>query len=156
MLQQVELAAQLESVRTVVAAARDVATELEKAAMRERFARVMRNLEMMETRYNVGLENQQSLADAIAAAVESLRLAADRNAASGTAMSDADLIAALRNAPNIRPDRARADALLAISGRHALSPEMVALYVAAANSISTESERARVFVQRILVKGLAR
>jgi hypothetical protein len=156
MLQQVELAAQLESVRTVVAAARDVATELEKAAMRERFARVMRNLEMMETRYNVGLENQQSLADAIAAAVESLRLAADRNAASGTAMSDADLIAALRNAPNIRPDRARADALLAISGRHALSPEMVALYVAAANSISTESERTRVFVQRILVKGLAR
>jgi len=68
-------------------------------------------------------------------------------------MSDADLMAALRRAATITPDRARTDALLALSARHALSPEMVTLYVAAANGLSSDAERARVFAQPIRLKG---
>jgi TonB family protein len=68
------------------------------------------------------------------------------------ALPDADLIAALKNAATMPDDTKRADMLLLLARGNAFTPEMVALYVAAANGITSETERARVFAQPIRIK----
>ncbi len=68
------------------------------------------------------------------------------------ALSDADLIAALKNAAAMPDDTERADMLLLLTRGYAFTPEMVAIYVAAANGITSDAERARVFAQPIRVK----
>jgi beta-lactamase regulating signal transducer with metallopeptidase domain len=67
-------------------------------------------------------------------------------------LSDTGLLAALKNATNIASDVDRADGLVMLAQKYALTPEMVSAYVAAANSIKTKSERDRVFAQSIRVK----
>ncbi len=131
------------------------ASAADMAAVRERFFAAMRSLQIVETRFANGLVTIGELNDAMRAALDALRVAptAATVPATGAPMSDTDLIAALRSASAIVSDTVRADTLLALSGRYALSPEMVALYVAAANGIESESERARVFAQPIRIKG---
>lgn len=69
------------------------------------------------------------------------------------AYTDVELRDALKAAATMSPDSTRADLLLTLSGRYAFTPDMVALYVAAANGIVSDSDRARVFAQPIRVKG---
>ena len=71
---------------------------------------------------------------------------------SSSALTDAELTTALKNAATIGPDAARADALLALAQQYAFTPDMVALYVAAAKGIASDADRARVFAQPIRVK----
>jgi hypothetical protein len=135
----------------------------------------VRNLDAVESRFANGLETTKALVDAYVAAAESLKDAGNipfRIAAtSGTSAdvrfvprsgtnttepggySDADLTAALKNAAIMSPDTGRADMLVALAQRYAFTPEMVALYVAAANGIASDPDRARVFAQPIRVKG---
>jgi beta-lactamase regulating signal transducer with metallopeptidase domain len=139
------------------------ASTADMPAVRLRFAAALAHLNFVETRFDVGMATTQDLDDAMGAAVGVLvdapvsRLLAERSIISvergTTGTGDADVIFAIRQASTIAPDKARADALLALAARHAFSPEMVALYVAAANGINSAAERDRVFAQPILVKG---
>jgi hypothetical protein len=71
-------------------------------------------------------------------------------------MTDASLIAALKGAAAIMPDVNRANALIALAQRNAMTPEMVSLYVAAAVGITSDAERARAFGQPVRLKPPAR
>ena len=72
------------------------------------------------------------------------------------AMTDAALVAALKDAAAIASDTDRANTLIALARRNAMTPEMVALYVTAASGIATEADRARAFAQAIRVKSPGR
>jgi hypothetical protein len=71
-------------------------------------------------------------------------------------MTDASLIDALKGAAAIMPDVNRANALIALAQRHAMTPEMVSLYVTAAGGITSDAERARAFGQPVRLKLPAR
>jgi beta-lactamase regulating signal transducer with metallopeptidase domain len=84
--------------------------------------------------------------------VQNIINSVDRPGQGETPMTDAGLIAALKSATALTSDTERANALITLARRNAMTPEMVALYVAAANGIKDESDKARVFAQAIRVK----
>src|SRR5678816_3309521 len=135
-------------------------TEAEMTAIRTRWRTALRNIEAAVVRFDNGLLTWQDMHETLMAAASAatgtfpIRLPAGDTAQvrfvtrSGTntaTYSDAELIDALKAAATMSPDSARADALLSLAQRYAFTPDMVALYVAAANGIVSDSERARVF-----------
>ena len=124
------------------------------ADVKQRFADAMHDLAVVETQFSVGLSNPRLVDAALMTAAAVLRDPVRKLPAPewDAPMSDVALIAALKSAPAIAGDANRADALLALARHNPFSPEMVALYVAAANSITSDAERARVFAQPIRVK----
>jgi hypothetical protein len=71
-----------------------------------------------------------------------------------TTLSDDQIIQVLKDLAGLpkNEDLARANDLLELASRYALTPEMVTLYVAAAKGIASPAEQARVFAQPIRVK----
>jgi len=113
--------------------------------IRTAYTGARRSLEAAVVRFSNGLTPWSAVHDALMSTAAVLRIPA--------LLSDAELLGALRRMASIVSDRARADELVAVAQANALTPEMVALYVAAANGIVSDTERARVFAQPIRVKG---
>ena len=89
--------------------------------------------------------------------IQNIIAAVDGPARPGEApMTDASLLAALKGAATITPDVNRANALIALAQRNAMTPEMVSLYVTAAVGITSDAERARAFGQPVRLKAPAR
>ncbi len=147
---ELERALLAEQSRTWIAAP----SEGDMAAVRQRFAEALRTLNAGETRFDVGLWTIQQLDASVLAALDVLResLPTAVTSSAEAPLTDAGLIKALQNAAAITSDTDRASALLSIAQDNALTPDMVALYVAAATSIASDAERARVFAQPIRIK----
>jgi len=120
--------------------------------LRARFTNATRNLDGVEIRFRNGMVPIRELADAYIAVVNALK-EPPPGLVTSVPLSDADLLIALRTAALLQPDSARATRLLDLAQRYAFTPEMVTLYVAAANGIGSETERTRVFAQQIRIKG---
>ena len=129
-------------------------SEAERASVRQRFALALRNLDYAETRFSAGLATTFELHAAVIAAADVVRRPASGSPAPGgdAMMTDAALITALKATATFASDLERANTLLSLAQGYAMSPEMVALYVAAASGIGSDAERARVFAQPIRVK----
>jgi hypothetical protein len=149
-------------------------TDAEIATVRNRYAEALRGLDAALMRFDNGLAGTKDVDAAFAAAVAAITdppaparpVGSDQHSApvrfvtrsgantadSTSALPDAELIAALRNAGTMPNEVQRANTLLALAARNAFTPDMVALYVAAANGITSSAERARVFAQPIRVK----
>jgi beta-lactamase regulating signal transducer with metallopeptidase domain len=127
-------------------------TPAELFGLRARFTEATRNLDAVQIRFNNGMMTIRELADAFIAVATALK-EPPPDQLTWVPLPDADLLTALRNAAVLQPDSARANRLLDLAQRYAFTPEMVTLYVAAANGIGSDTERARVFAQQIRVKG---
>jgi hypothetical protein len=71
---------------------------------------------------------------------------------SETAPDEASIIHALKSVSSLKDEVLRADALILLAQRQALTPDVVSLYVATANGITSEAERKRVFAQPVRLK----
>jgi hypothetical protein len=127
------------------------ATASEVAAVRLRFAAALAKLQETQVRYDNGMVTSKAMADALLAAAAVWDPAAPTQVPT-PALSDAALLESLKATTSIASESARADALLDLARRYAFTPAMVTAYVAAANSIKNDAERARVFAQSIRVK----
>jgi hypothetical protein len=145
-----------------------VPTEAEMIGIRSRWTTALRNIEAAVVRFDSGLLTWQAMHETLMAAASTatgtfpIRLPTGdtaqvrfvtRPGTNTATYSDAELIDALKAAATTSPDSARADALLSLAQRYAFTPDMVALYVAAANGIVSDPDRARVFAQPIRLKG---
>jgi beta-lactamase regulating signal transducer with metallopeptidase domain len=124
--------------------------EANVAAMKARFGIALANLDASKYRWDLGISSVAMLNEWTTAAVAVLTDPA--SSAVGGPGWDAVLLASLRDAAKIPDDKRCADILVALAKDNALTPEMVRLYVAAANLIVSPAERARVFAQPIRVK----
>lgn len=89
--------------------------------------------------------------------IQTIIAAADVPARPGEApMTDAALIAALKDAATITSDVNRANALIMLAQRNKMTPEMVSLYVTAASGITADADRGRAFAQPVRLKPPAR
>jgi hypothetical protein len=121
-----------------------VPSETELARLTNVFEVALRDLDAEERRMAAGMTTARNLSASLMNAVNVLLSARPE--------TDAALVTALRDAATIPSGTDRANALLALADRNALSPEMVALYVAAANGITSDADRARVFAQPIRIR----
>ena len=89
--------------------------------------------------------------------IQTIIAAVDAPARPGEApMTDAALIAALKDAATITSDVNRANALIMLAQRNKMTPEMVSLYVTAASGITADADRGRAFAQPVRLKPPAR
>jgi multidrug resistance efflux pump len=70
----------------------------------------------------------------------------------GAPLSDDDLFGVLKRTMALPDDRDRSEVLLAVARFQLLSPDAVTRYIAAANSITSEDERNRVFKEPVRLK----
>jgi len=112
------------------------------------YTEAVRKLNVVKVRYDNGLAEPKELADAYIAAAEALKGVVPPP----PPLTDAELTRALKDAATIGTDAGKANTLLELAQTNAFTPEMVALYVAAAKGITSDADRARVFAQPIRVK----
>lgn len=154
------------------AAAESPVSDADAAALKAKFAEALRQLEADETRFNVGVANGYTLNQSTLAALAVLegKLATpevrpetpalsvpaaalrDRVLREGATMSDDAVVSVLKDAAELAADADRAEVLLAVARQQTLTPDMVTLYVAAANGIRSDDERARVFKQPVRLR----
>ena len=121
-----------------------VLSDRELVQLRRALEVALRNLDAEERRMAEGRTTSYNLSMALLNTVSMLLRAMPT--------ADADLLAALRRVATVESAAERANALVSLAERNALTPEMVSLYVAAASAIPVAAERERVFAQPIRVK----